>query len=903
MLIRLFGRVSIGGRPVTAQKHACMLAVLAVRPGEPVSSSDLIDRIWDGDPPTTALSVLYSQVARVRSWLRDHTAEIRRAGGGYVLDVDHDEIDLHRARGLAALADHDIRAVHLWREATALVGGEALAGVKGRWAEDIREAMHRERTGWRAAWFTAELAAGNHAAVIDELAAAVQAEPLAESVAAAYMVALYRCGRPADALVVFDDLRHRLRDELGADPATELRELHRRILDHDPSLATPSPPAPMPIPAAIGTFSGRDRELSILDKLRAEEPGQGLVVLVGQAGVGKTTLAVRWAHRARDRFPDGQLFVNLHGFDPGGHAMEPGQALRSLLELLRVPPQQIPSTLEAQAGMYRGRLAGARMLVVLDNARDADQVRPLLPGSSESMVVVTSRDQLTGLVTEGAAHRIRLDGLDDSEARQLLTGRLGQQRVDAEPDAVRQIITACAGLPLALAIVAARAVTCPGFPLSAFAAELTDARGRLDALAGTDPATDIRAVFSWSYQALRVPAARLFRLLSLHPGPHVSVAAAASLAGVPPAQARRLIAELTGAHLLTEDAPGRYSFHDLVWAYARELTDSTDDPAERESALIRMFDHYVHSGHRAAALINPNRIPIEPAPARPGTTVDGFSSATDANAWFHRERETLLATVHLAGIGAHHTHCWQLTWSIADYLERRGRWPDALTSHHAALDAARRHGDSAMRARSHHSLGINYTRLGRYPQAYEHLQAALDLHTTLGSPNGLMRVHLGFALAYDGQGRHVDALRHNRLALTMAQTAGDDAGQVGCLNGIGWQHAQLGDYRQCIAYCEQALAVPSEHDHRFHASTWDTLGYAYHHLAQYDQAIAGYRRAIALFRELGIRLHEARSLARLADSHDALGEVAEARQARRHALEIFEELGHPDGEPIRAKLA
>lgn len=285
MLIRLFGRISIDEKPVTAQKHACMLAALAASPGEPVSAAELIDRIWDGDPPTTALGVLYSQIARMRAWLRYHPVEIRRSSGGYVLHTDPSEVDLHRARSPAARADVGTDSLLLWREATALVQGEALAGVKGRWAEELREAMHREGTGWRAARFAAELAAGHHAAVIDELAGAVQAEPLAESIVAAYMLALYGCGRPAEALVVFDELRRGIRDELGADPSTQLRELHRRILDHDPELDLPALREPLPLPATISTFTGRDRELSILDELISAETG--LATLIGPAGIGK----------------------------------------------------------------------------------------------------------------------------------------------------------------------------------------------------------------------------------------------------------------------------------------------------------------------------------------------------------------------------------------------------------------------------------------------------------------------------------------------------------------------------------------------------------------------------------------------------------------------------------------
>lgn len=912
--------------PLGPARQQTVLAVLLTELGTPVSFGRLIDRVWGNAPPQRARQTLHTYLSRLRSVLAGTDGQpLVRRGQSYAIEVDPAAVDLHRFRILSAQARgeaDDDRAASLWAEALGLWQGAPFADLDSDWLAARATALEAERLAAALEHNDIQLRRGEHARLLPALMAAADAYPLDERLAGQLMLGLYRCERQADALAHYLQLRTRLTDELGHDPGQALQELHQRILRQDPSLAVTGPgearghpdnpptgamgDAKSQMPADMPGFTGREDALRQLDTaLRsAGDPPSTVVIATigGGGGIGKTTLAVHWAHRARDRFPDGQLYLNLRGFDPGGRAMPVDEALRALLELLQVPPSRMPSTLEGQAGMYRGLLSGSRMLVVLDNARDADHVRPLLPGSPGSTVVVTSRDQMAGLVAAEGARPIRLDALEDGQARQLLANRLGLERIQAEPEAVSQIIAACGGLPLALAIVAARAATRPGFPMAAFAAELADVRGRLDALAGADRATDLRAVFSWSYQALRQPAARLFRLLSLHYGQQIGIDAAASLAGTPQAQVRWLLTELAGAHLLTERAPGRYAFHDLVRAYAAELAESTDEASERDSALARLFDHYLHTGHRAATLITAKRPPKEPPHQRPGVVVSKLSAPVDANTWFGREWETLLATVQQAAAGGHHVHCWQIAWTIADYLERRGRWLDGLACNHTALDAARRLGDPAMQAVSLLNLALHHTHLRQYPQAHTHLREALHLRTAAGDQDGLSKVHMGLALVYDRQGCHADALRHSELALPAAQAVGNQARQVACLNGIAWQHAQLGNYDQCIAYGRQALAVPIEPGNRFRASTWDTLGYAYHRLAQYQQAVASYQRAVASLRELEIRFEEARSLARLADSHDALGEDAAARDARRQALGIFDDLGHPDATELRKKL-
>jgi tetratricopeptide (TPR) repeat protein len=664
---------------------------------------------------------------------------------------------------------------------------------------------------------------------------------------------------------------------------------------------------PAQLPADVPGFAGRGEHLAWLDKLlagvEADAPAAVVISAVsGTAGVGKTALAVRWAHRVRGEFPDGQLYVNLRGFDPGGRVMEPAEAVRGFLDALGVPPQRVPPGLQAQTGLYRSLLADKRVLVILDNARDAEHARPLLPGAPTAFAIVTSRSQLTPLVTAGA-HPLTLDVLSNTEARELLARRLGAQAA-GEPAAVQEIVTRCARLPLALSIAAARAQQ-SGFPLSVMAGELTDAGTRLDALDAGDAATQVRAVLSWSYQALTPAAARLFRLLGLHPGPDVSVAAAASLAGEPAHQTRPLLAELTRANLLSEQVPGRYAFHDLLRAYATDLANAVDNPEQRQAAADRLLDHYTHTACTASRLLHPTRDPI-PLPLRPpaaGATPNLLPDHRQAMAWLTAEHPVTLAALRLAADLGYDRHTWQLAWALHTFLLRRGHWHDLAAAWQAALDAAGRLGDLAAQAHAHRSLAYTDTRLGRYPDAHTHHQHALDLSALAGDRIEQARIHLEIGYLYERQDRPDQALDHAQQALTLYQAAAHRRGQAIALNGVGWYHALVGDHTKAITYCEQALTLLQRLDeHWGQAATWDSLGYAHRHLAHYAQAVNCYQHALTLYRDLGDRHEEANTLANLGDAHHAAGDADAARAAWWHALAIFTDLEHPDADAVRAKL-
>jgi tetratricopeptide (TPR) repeat protein len=662
---------------------------------------------------------------------------------------------------------------------------------------------------------------------------------------------------------------------------------------------------PRQLPPPARHFTGRNAELAELTGLvdRAAAAGDPVVIsaIDGTAGIGKTTLAVHWAHQVADRFPDGQLYVNLRGFDPGGAPMVPAEAVRGFLDAFGVAPERIPVSLQAQADLYRSLVAGRRVLVVLDNARDADQVRPLLPGSPGCLAVVTSRNRLTSLVAAEGAYPITLDVLSAEEARGLLTRHLGAGRTGAEPAAVDDIVASCARLPIALAIVAARAATHPGFPLTSLADELADARSSLDALDGGDLMTDVRAVFSWSYERLGQPAARLFRLLGLHPGPDISAAAAASLAAVP--SVRRVVEELARAHLVQERVPGRFAFHDLLRAYAAELATEIDADADRDAAIHRVLDHYLSTAHSGSVLISPHRDPIPPSASGPDPPAERLTDASHALAWFTAEHPVLLAVIRLAAATGFDAHAWRLSWTLADFFQRRGHWHDWAGTQRIALDAAIRLADSAGQAQAHRSLGRAYFWLGRHEEAQTQLRRALVVFTELDDHTGQARVHLDLVMMLVSRDQHREALGHGERSLALYRADGNCGGQARALNAVGWCHAQLGDPARTIEYCQQALDLHRDIGDRLgEAATWDSLGYARHQQGDHAQATVCYEQAIALFVETGDRYGQADTLTHLGDAHHAAGSDDCARKVWRDAVDILDELGHPAGDRVRARL-
>jgi DNA-binding SARP family transcriptional activator len=915
--------VDAGGSRLTvsAGKQRVLLAALLLRANQVVTSADLADAVWDGRPPGTARVTLQNYVKRLRQALGPAGYErIVTRPAGYLIEVGPGELDVARFGQLQASGRAAAR-VGAWERSSSQLGA-ALALWRGQPLADVPSQVLAAAEVPRLAELRletvedridADLHLGRHREVIAELQALTAAEPLRERLYELLMVALYRAGQQAAALAVYRQARQTLIENVGIEPGPGLRELNQRILRSDRALAfTPPVPSPAPapddmaavrpdlLPAAVPGFTGRLRELEVLSGLAGG--GVGVVAIGGTAGVGKTALAVYWARRVAADFPDGQLYVNLRGFGPA-EPVPAGEALRGLLDALQVPAGQIPAGVAGRAALLRSVLAGRRVLMVVDNARDADQVRPLLPGTPGSLVLVTSRAELASLVVADGAAQISLDVLSLAEARQLLAGRLGKARIAAEAAAADALIGLCAALPLALAITAARAVAHPDFSLAALAAELADARGRLDALSTGEQATDVRAVLSWSYQNLAGPPARLFRLLGLHPGPDITAPAAASLAGAPLPATRRLLRELTHCHLLAEPVPGRYAFHDLLRAYATERATATDPATTRHAATTRTLDHYLHTAHTAATLINPagSRDPLPPV--APGVIPEQLDDHQQALAWFQAEQEVLLGLVAAAADARLDTYACQLPRAMTTFLDGRARWQELVAIQRTALAAAKRLGDRGAQAIACRNLATACASLGDYDQAHARIAECLELCRQLGDRASEARAHLILGFVCERQQRPSDALGHSEQALAAFTEVGDRGGQISTLNAVGWCSALLGDYRRARACCQQALAMCQEDSNRYsEAYIWDSLGYAEQHLGMYADAIASFGRAVELQAELGNRVTEATSLTRLGDTHQAAGNPDAARAAWQRALAILDDLEHADAGRLRDKL-
>jgi transcriptional regulator with XRE-family HTH domain len=640
-----------------------------------------------------------------------------------------------------------------------------------------------------------------------------------------------------------------LAEALGLDAAgrAELTDAARADGEAEPVLHVPRQ-----LPAAVPDFVGRLPELDALSAPLGhtrQAAGAVLVMAVGGiAGVGKTALAVRWAHQVAGQFPDGQLHVNLRGFGPGGPPLPPATVIRDFLDALGVPAERVPAQPEARAGLYRSLMAGRRMLVLLDNARDSEQVIPLLPGSSGCLVLVTSRSPLTALVADGA-RQVALDVLSQAEACDLLALRLVTRRVAREPAAADQIVTLTGRLPLALSIVTARAAAHPAQPLAALASELADERHRLDALEGGELSADVRAAFSWSYQQLSPPASRMFRLLGLHSGPEVTIPAAASLAGVRRAAARQALAELTVTGLLTEPAPGRYGAHDLVRVYAAELSQAGEPAGQRDEATLRLLAHYMHSSMAAWHYLIPGSGGPDPGPLPSGVVPEIPASHAQAVAWFAAERPALIAAIAAAAGSGPDFYAQQLPFPLAEHLSHVGRWQDWSDIMRTSLAAARRRGDTDIQGWALRSLGAALIHVGRLEDAVDCLNEAMRLFTEVGDDSGLGRARHAMTIILQWRKQYDQALEYARLSVAA--------------------------YRRCGERNGLALAL----------------------------AITRAREAVVAFRDRGQTTPEAEYLIVLGDALRASGDTSGARRAWRQALRMLDDTSHAMADGVRARMA
>ena len=768
LVVRVLGPFEVadarGPVPLTAGRLRSVLAVLAMSAGRTVSVDELATAVWGERLPGNARRSLQTYAGRLRAAFGD--VGIDSGAAGFALRIEPDAVDALR---FVRLLDQAARrpdvtaeraclaeALELWR-------GEPFEGIDSEWLREHQAPRLVERyLSALERRIDLDLAGGGHGDLAAELGALTARHPLRESLWVRLLVALGQAGRYADALEAYETVRARIAAELGVDPSPELRLVHADLVaGRVPAVRAAVPQTraavtPRQLPARVERFAGRHEALATLNALHSDDTharSAPVVVITGAAGVGKTTLAVRWAHQVADRFPDGQLHANLCGFGPGQEeAAEPADVLRDLLDAFNVPPERVPATVTAQASLFRSLLAGKRVLLLLDNARDADQVRPLLPSSPGCLTLVTSRNDLAGLVVTDGAHPVPLDVLSPRDARQLLEARLGRDRVAGEPDAVEAIIGSCAQLPLALAIVAARATLRPALPLAALAGELRDSHDELNVLDTGDAATSVRAVFSWSHRVVTPDAARLFRLLGLHPGQDVSAAAAASLAALPLPRTTTLLTQLQRTNLI-EPAGHR--------PLPRPRPAARATPASWPTCTTPTRNGTRPCGGWSTTTCTPptpptggsTRAGTRSHPARPadGMTGEELADQDSAIEWLRTERPALLAVSKLAADHGFDTQVWQLAWALTTFLDRQGHWHDWATTQLAALNAAERLGDRPKAARAHGGLARALTRLHGTPPPARTSPARWSCSASSGEPVGEAITHINLGWMYERQ--------------------------------------------------------------------------------------------------------------------------------------------------------
>jgi DNA-binding SARP family transcriptional activator/tetratricopeptide (TPR) repeat protein len=859
-------------------RQSSVLAALLFDANRLVSVGQLLDRVWGDRPPPTARGTLSTYLTRLRQALAP--VPIERRSGGYQITVEPGALDLDRFTDLIANAREardDQLAARSYELAFELWRGEPLPHLDTPWANDMRALLTRQRYAADLDHTDVRLRLGEHASLLADLAARAAEHPLDERVAGQLILALHRNGRQADAVAHYQDFQRRLGDELGADPGPELRELHHRLLSDDQIVFTPErgrPRPPRQLPPAPRPFTGRSVELDSLSTQLKETAGTVVISAIGGGGgIGKTSLALHWAHLHADRFPDGQLFVNLRGFDPSGEPTTPSTALRGFLTALDVA--DIPTDVDAQVGLYRSTVADRRMLILLDNAADTTQVSPLLPGSATVTTLVTSRRPLTGLVATHGATAVPLDVLSDTEAHELLAGRLGSARLSAEPDAAAELVKHCGGLPLALGIVAARAVVSPETSLAELAAQLRS--HTLDGLDTGEADLNLRAVFALSHRALAPDTAEFACLLGLAPGPDISPAAASALAGQ---DASTMLRELEAAHLISQFTPGRYRMHDLVRLDAVERAAALPS----DDALRRLIDFYLRTGHVADRLLEPRRPPFtisEPVLSQPHPVRD----EAEALAWLNAEHPCLLAAQRLAAERGWHAQVWELSFVTDTLHARRGLLNDHLTVRRAAVMAAQAAGDLVLQARLHANLGQVATRSGLFAESVHHLEQVIALTERTGDIVMQGHAHNTLAQTHGQEGDHDRAWHHAALALERYRAAGEPLLEAQALNQLGWVEALFGRFAEGRAHCLSALEIQRDHGHMT-GEVQDSLGYIDEQSGRLAEAVSWYREAIAVFEEYRDNYNIATTLIQLGRVCLASGAPEDAEAAWRRALDL-----------------
>ncbi|MFI1825119.1 AfsR/SARP family transcriptional regulator [Streptomyces sp. NPDC020412] len=878
--------------PGSPQQRA-LLAALLLRDGRTATSRELIDAIWGEEPPLQALATIRTYASRLRKILSATT--LISEAGGYALRIERDALDLFVAQELAGAAEK-VRAAGDLNQARLLVNkslglwdGEPLANVPGPYAQAQRTRLEEWRLQLVETRLDLDLEVGAHAEAISELTALTAAHPLRERLRELLMVSLYRSGRQAEALAVYADTRRLLAEELGVDPNPELSQLQERILRADATLAPPAeqhsapPPVSCPaqLPATVPDFTGRAAFVRELGGRLASSDGAVMAVsaLAGIGGVGKTTLAVHVAHEARPHFPDGQLYVDLQG--TSARAAEPEAVLGAFLRALGTPDDAIPDTLAERAALYRSTLAGRRVLVLLDNARDAAQIRPLLPGTAGCAALLTSRVRMVDLA---GAHLVDLDVMSPEESLQLFTRIVGQERVSAERQSVLDVVAACGFLPLAIRIAASRLAARRTWTVSVLAEKLADERRRLDELQAGDLA--VKATFELGYGQMEPGQRHAFRTLGLVDGPDISLTAAAAVLGLPTQDTEDLLESLVDTSLLESAAPGRYRYHDLVRLYARACAERDEGPEEAEAALKRLLDFYLSTSVRVYAIERPgDRLVHHVGP----TVHQGipFADQRQAQDWLYAEANNLLASARQATQGRRLQLAADLLWITQDLSESGANAKLYEIAALAVRDAAHEAGDLRTEGRARVAMTNVHLVTGRYDQADDEARLAADLARTVGDPAPLYWSDNDRGIIALNEARYEAAAEFSRRALEGARRDGSTPTEASALCNLSRTQVGLGRLDEAIETAEQGVEVYLKLGNAFRlANARYALGIALTQAGRHTDALEQLLEALELFEVNRQRLWEGTTHFRIAQAHLEAGRLARAAQHCEQALAI-----------------
>jgi DNA-binding SARP family transcriptional activator len=878
----------------------CVLAMLLLAPRTIVPAETIIDRLWDTRPPPKARESLSVYIARLRALLRQAIGDEVQLSGrarGYVLDVEPELIDVHQFRRLrrqaAALVssgDYDHAAV-LLREADGLWRGQALAGLGGDWVARMRDSLEEERRAAILERVECELELGHHAELVGELRQLLTQYPLDETFVAHQMTALYWSGRPADALSLFRETRRQLIDEQGTEPGPVLAELHQRILNRDPQLAvrsTDQRPAraarPDTLPPATADFVGRADELAQLTGPDGSLPG--VAVIAGMPGVGKTALAVQAARQVEAQYPDGTLYLSLHAHDPASPSLDATEALYRLLRMLSVPATHIPDTMGERAALWRAQLSRRRAVVILDDAAGHDQVRPLLPAETRSLVLITTRRRLPGL---GADRMLTLDVLPESDAIALFR-RIAGEAATTDTGQVATLVGLCGRLPLAVQLTASRGSRGRPLQLADMIEELSASPARLGSAGAASPG--VVSAFDLSYRALEPDHQRFFRRLGVSPCECMSLQAAAALGDCTVAEAEKALGTLLDHHLLARAPEGQFRFHGLIREYAAVRAARDDPAADLRQAVARLLDFYLHTADRADRVLHPfrQRPPLHVTHLPAASPAVG--TAEDATAWLEAEWRNILQAAQHAGRHEWKKRCADLTHVLADFVEIRAYWDEAIAAHTLALQACRELADPARVAQAALELSAVSQQVGRHEASLPLAEEAAASYRMLGDRRGEARALDQIGLAHQRAARSREALAHFHEAGLLFDAAGDEHGVAGTLSHSGIASWHLGRYQEALKYLREALALYRQAgDQRGTAKTLNNLGRIHLYCGYHRDALDAYSESLKIFTAIGGAQNQAILLHNIGSVYHYKGSHEEGLDACRRALAIYRDIG------------